>query len=408
MAAMYKSNLLKAGLLILFMMVLFSCRKEDEPSFVYYVSKEKKITLSSTYIKNFFESFNSYPEAAVLKNLITHDVSVYKVIYRTKIKGGEINASGLVCVPAVPGKYPVISFQNGTNTRNSSAPTNNLFDLPAHLIEMIASMGYIVVIADYPGFGESSGIPHPYLVKEPTVQSLTDLLFTVKEMGGAMLDGVIPENRYYLFGYSQGGWATLALHQSLETEHGEDFNVVGSVCGAGPYSIYNIFQTMTLESTYPQPVYLGYILNAYSWYDQFNNPYSDILNPPYDERIPSLYTGVLSFGEINSQLSTSIPTLVRSSFISGFTTDPKFAGIREALVLNSITGWDTDSQIYFMHGGADDQVPPASTLTMYDEMISAGTSSSEIKMEIFPGLNHSEGAVPIMIKGFLFLNDLEN
>ena len=42
--------------------------------------------------------------------------------------------------------------------------------LTYQLVEIIASLGYVVVIADYPGFGESSQIPHPYLIKEPTVQ----------------------------------------------------------------------------------------------------------------------------------------------------------------------------------------------------------------------------------------------
>ena len=47
---------------------------------------------------------------------------------------------------------------------------------------MIASMGYVVVIPDYPGFGESADIPHPYLIKEPTVRSVVDMLFAVREM----------------------------------------------------------------------------------------------------------------------------------------------------------------------------------------------------------------------------------
>ena len=31
---------------------------------------------------------------------------------------------GLVCVPAAPGDYPVLSFQNGTNTVNAYAPSD--------------------------------------------------------------------------------------------------------------------------------------------------------------------------------------------------------------------------------------------------------------------------------------------
>jgi len=92
------------------------------------------------------------------------------------VKGNVINASGLICVPVTPGDYPVLSFQNGTNTVNADAPSEFPADYNYQLVEIIASLGYIVVIADYPGFGESAQIPHPYLVAEPTVRSLVDML----------------------------------------------------------------------------------------------------------------------------------------------------------------------------------------------------------------------------------------
>ncbi len=140
------------------------------------------------------------------------------------------------------------------------------------MIELVASLGYIVVIPDYPGFGSSASIPHPYLIKEPTVRSLVDNFYAVKEMAASELPGINLMDDYYLLGYSQGGWATLALHKSLETEHSQDFNLIGSACGAGPYDIYLLMQGMINVTTYPMPVYLGYIANAYTAYDQFTNP----------------------------------------------------------------------------------------------------------------------------------------
>jgi len=140
-----------------------------------------------------------------------------------------------VCVPAKPGDYPVLSFQNGTNTLNASAPSEFPSDYSYQMIELIASLGYIVVISDYPGFGASASIPHPYLVKEPTVRSLVDNFYAVKELALSELQGINLINEYYLLGYSQGGWATLALHKALENEYSEDFDLIGSACGAGPY-----------------------------------------------------------------------------------------------------------------------------------------------------------------------------
>ena len=89
---------------------------------------------------------------------MSSDVTVYKIVYKTTVNNQEINASGLVCVPATPGDYPVLSFQNGTNTVNAYAPSQFPSDYSYQMIELIASLGYIVVISDYPGFGASASI----------------------------------------------------------------------------------------------------------------------------------------------------------------------------------------------------------------------------------------------------------
>ncbi len=360
-----------------------------------------------TYINSFIDNASAYyPEINSLKQYVAKDVNIFKIIYKTTINGEEINASGLICVPTVPGEYPVLSFQNGTNTLNSLVPSNYVLDPAYQMVEIIASMGFVVVMADYPGFGESVQIPHPYLVKEPTVQSLVDLLFTVKEIAGNELPGVVLKDEYYLLGYSQGGWATLALHEALELDYPDEFSLAGSACGAGPYNIFTLFQGMAFATSYPMPVYIGYIVHAYSSYNQFTNPVTEILNDPYAERLGELYNGNLSFDQINSQLTTSIPGLIKADFISGFVADPKFSSVREALNRNSITGWNTNKSLFFLHGGNDTQVDPVSTENIYNAMTGAGTSPLICKKEIIPGLDHGSGVVPCMIKGLLFLINL--
>ena len=393
---------------ILMIVLVLSCKKENQqPSYSYFVSKEQKLTLSTTYINNFINSASGlYPEVNSLKQYVSNDVTIYKLIYKTTISGEEILASGLVCVPSIAGEYPVLSFQNGTNTLNSLAPSNNVLDPAYQMVEIIASMGFIVVLADYPGFGESAQIPHPYLIKESTVQSLVDMLFTIKEIAGEELQGIIPKNEYYLLGYSQGGWATLALHKALEIDYPGDFNLVGSACGSGPYNIFTLFQGMAFASIYSMPVYLGYIVNAFSSYHEFTNPVTEIFNDPYAARLGTLFNGNLSPGQINLQLTTSIPGLLKTDFISGFIADPEYSSVRNALSRNSITGWDTHKSLYLLHGANDSYVNPVATENMYNEMINAGTSAQILKKEIIPGLDHNEGVVPCMIKGLLYLKNL--
>jgi pimeloyl-ACP methyl ester carboxylesterase len=401
---------LQSVLILLFISFFASCKKEDTANnYSYFVSKQFAVEYNTGYITSLIDlAAVSLPDIAGIKAFMNNDISVYKVTYKTKVNGSQINASGLVCVPKSPGKYPVLSFQNGTNTVNASSPSQSPLDYTYQLVEFIASMGYVVVISDYPGFGVSSDIAHPYLVKEPTVQSLVDLLYSVKEMAGSELPGITLKNEYYLLGYSQGGWATLALDKALEQNYSSDFTLGGVACGAGPYDITFLLQGMVNKSTYPMPYYLAYIVNAYITYNQFTNPASDIFNEPYASRVSTLFTGLLPSDQINSQLTTSIPGLINADFISGFATNAKYASIRTALNNNSVSAWNTYKPLLLLHGGNDTFVDPASTENMYSAMIQAGTSPEILEKHIVPGVGHTEGALPCMIQGILFLNSLHS
>jgi pimeloyl-ACP methyl ester carboxylesterase len=387
-----------------------SCKKEDHaPTYAYYVSKQFAVQYTAAYLNSMIDIVSvSLPDIASLKPLIKSDIKVFKIVYKTTVNNNQIDASGLIIVPVTPGNYPVLSFQNGTNTLNASSPSESPLDYNYQLVELVASMGYVVVFADYPGFGESARIPHPYLIKEPTVRSLVDLLYTAKEMVSQEFPGLTLNDDYYLLGYSQGGWATLALHKALELDYSSDFNLKGSTCGAGPYNIEQLLESMIDKPTYPMPVYLAYIVNAYSAYNQFTNPVGDIFNEPYASRLSTLFTGNLTSAQINSQLTTSISGLITPDFLSGFNTSAKFSSVINALNNNSIEAWHTNKSLLLIHGGNDTSVDPISTESMYSSMIQSGTSPDICKKVIVPGVDHGDGLIPCMIQGILFLNNLKN
>jgi pimeloyl-ACP methyl ester carboxylesterase len=335
-------------------------------------------------------------------------VEVYKIVYKTTVDGEVINASGLISVPAGAGEYPVLSFQNGANTRYSLAPSENHDDYSFQMLEMMASAGFVVVCADYPGFGESPQIPHPYLITEPTVRSLVDLLYAVNEISDIEFPGITVKNEQYLLGYSQGGWASLALHKALELEYSSDFNLAGSSCGAGPYNTLDLFENMIDQDTYSMPVYIAYIMNAYTAYNQFTNPVTDIFNEPYATKVPTLFNGMLTFGQINSELTTSISGLLTPDFIAGYKTSSKYSTIIDALNENGISGWKTEIPLLLTHGAQDTTVFPLSTENMYHSMIEAGTSTSLCTSIIVPGVDHSDGVIPCLISGISFILNLKD
>jgi pimeloyl-ACP methyl ester carboxylesterase len=397
------------SLFIIIVFALSACTKDDsKPVGSYLVSDQLVTTYTTLSINNLLDMASGQaPDALTLKPYVMSDVKVFKIVYKTSIDGKEINASGLICVPVTSGDYPVLSFQNGTNTLNSQSPSEFPFNNSYIMIEIMASMGFVVVIPDYPGFGASVSIPHPYLVKDPTVTSIVDMFYAAKELDESVLTDITTRNEYYLAGYSQGGWATLSLHKALELNFSNDFNLAGSVCGAGPYDISLLFSAMVDVQTYPMPVYIGYIFNAYSAYKQITNPVTDIFNEPYASRIGTLYNGSNSFDQINSQLSTSISALMNPSFISGYTTSDKYSSVRKAFKDNSIEAWHTYKPLLLIHGGSDTQVNPVTTETLYTGMLQAGTSTDICSKIIIPGADHSDGILPAMLEGIKFLYNLK-
>jgi len=399
-----RSKKLNILLVVFALLALSSCRKDDNPVYKYVVSGDYVMTLpvsSVTYLMNLASL--EYAPVADLKPYVKMNADIYRLVYKTSAGDSEIEASGLVCVPQTPGTYPVLSFQNGTNTLYDNAPSLYPTNPYYELVEIIASMGFIVVIPDYPGFGTSEDVPHPYLVKEPTVKSITDMFRAVGEAAGNMFPGVAVKNEYYLMGYSQGGWATLALHKALETEYSSEFSLKASVCGAGPYSMTNVFIGIINSTVYHSPSYLCYIINAYSKYNQFTNPVTDILKEPYATRLTGLYDGSKSLSEINSNLNDTISALFTPAFLSGYAISDNYASLRQSLVNNSIIAWHTYKPIFFGHGGSDTQVNVTSTENIYSAMISAGTDAGSLEKVIYPGLDHGDALLPCVTDGLLFL-----
>ena len=170
---MKKTLLFKIFTLFAFAAVFAGCdlnNNDDETEDKYLVSFEKKGSYFPNTIKDFYTLLaDDYPEVQPILDEVKYPVDVYTITYKTKFNGQELNASGLVSVPVSLGTYPVISFQNGTNTLNSNAPSvNPNYDLYL-LLESIASTGFIISVPDYLGFGASKSMFHPYLDKESTV-----------------------------------------------------------------------------------------------------------------------------------------------------------------------------------------------------------------------------------------------
>ncbi len=393
---------------------LNSCKDKDEPetlNYEYYISNQYKseVTAQTIKIKLLFAQaeFPEIPQLSAFSAKVTNDILVHKVTYKTTLQGKNIKASGLVYLPKASGNYPVMSFQNGTNTLNSDAPSESSGSDNWFMLESLASMGFIVVVPDYIGFGESANLTHPYLHAESTTQSILDMLRAVNELTAEDKVEAKPTKDLFIFGYSQGGWATMQLQKAIEKNYSEEFNLIASSCAAGPYSIGFMNDFIAKSTEYPMPYFLGYLLNSYHSLELYPNPLSDLFQEPYASKIPALYNGTNTGGTINAALTTNMANLLTSEFRTGFDTGTKFSVLKSAFTANSVAPWIISTPTRLYHGGADELIPISLSNKMLQDLKTAGTPNEKIELIIIPGASHTGGAIPVGVSTITWFMSLK-
>lgn len=381
--------------------------QEAKPTDRYLVSYIKHKTYQPAYIKAFLTPFLvSYPELKTITDNLQFGVDVYKITYITKFEGKEIIASGLVSVPVNDGSYPVISYQNGTNTLHSNAPTVYPDYELYLLLEFVASTGFIVSIPDYLGFGSTSNMYHPYFDRESTVESTTDMLRAINELvKNYLVIGI--KSDLYLMGYSQGGWATLQLQKYIEENYPSEFNLKASACSAGGYDLRYINNYILAQTDYPMPYFIGYIFNSYIKSDKITNPATDIFKSPYSERILTLYDGTKSGEQINAQLTTKTADLFTAEYRSGANTNSKFGSVISSLNSNTVSAWKTNVPTMILHGAEDNYIPLQVSTNIYNDFVAKGVSKNTVTLVSIPGAGHNSAVIPsgvASINWFIGLN----
>jgi pimeloyl-ACP methyl ester carboxylesterase len=347
-----------------------------------------------------------YPETQGMIDNVLFDIDVYRIVYKTTFKGSELNASGIICVPDASGSFPVLSLQNGTNTLHSNAPSLNPTNPGFKLIQSMSSFGYIILIPDYLGFGESAQILHPYFHRESNDASVIDLIYACDEF--LINNEIMAEDngQLLLMGYSQGGWATLSALSTLEKDLSLEKEILAASCGAGAYDMIEVARHIFQQDTYTAPYYLPYFIESHIRNGLLNEPLQKYFNEPYASLIPGLFDGNHSGGAINDQLTDSVKLLLTANLMMNFETATEFQSLREELSLNSVEAWPASTRILFFHGDADDDVPAFQSYHIYDAFMQQGLSSQQVQLITIDTLNHDTGLIPWGISTISWFNEL--
>jgi len=328
-------------------------------------------------------------------NEFKYDVEIFKVTYRTTYKGADVTASGLIVLPKTSQEVAMLSFHHGTITVQSDAPSNFSASDPSDLVYgALSSSGFITVIPDYLGFGTSSSILHPYYVEEFTVSAVIDMLNAASEL--ALKKDIQFNNRLFLAGYSEGGYATMATHKAIEENNLEGFQLIASFPGAGAYDVKGMQEYLFGLETYDDPYYLAYMIHAYHLTYDYSTLLTDFFKEPYADRIPDLFNGQKAAEEIDAQLTDTLAELIQENLFDNINTDPTYTNLVDALEENSLTDWAPEIKMYLYHGESDSTVPYQNSVNTYNALLSHGTSPSVLSLIPLEG-DHGSAITPYIL-----------
>ncbi|MGE3310062.1 MAG: lipase family protein [Limisphaerales bacterium] len=319
----------------------------------------------------------------------------WKIIYKTiDAHGRATRASALLVVPqGATRAVPLVSYQHGTVTLREDVPSR-LNDEAALGLIMGAS-GYITVLPDYLGLGDSPGI-HPYHHAASTATAVVDAIRAARD---SLADkGATWNKQLFLTGYSQGGHATLAAQRELEQRHAEELPVTASAPSAGAYDLSGTTMSDFLSArAQPNPYYFAYFLAAYVDAYGIAASLADMLKAPYDATVPPLLDGLHDGGDINAALPSRPVEILKPEILAAFTSDPDHP-LRAALRDNDLhTGWFPRAKTRFYHCAGDLDVLPANSTVAFDAFKAAGAPAVEL-IDPFAFSDHS-GCVPFALLG---------
>jgi hypothetical protein len=270
----------------------------------------------------------------------------------------------------------------------------------------MSSNGYIMLIPDYVGFGSCKDLVHPYYNRKVNNNAVIDMMQACRELLQQKDILARSNERYYLMGYSQGGWATLSALDEIENENQTGFDIVATSCGAGAYDLITMSAFLLEKETFPGPLYLPYFIYANQQYGSLTDPLNKYFKETYAARIPVLFNGSYANGEVNAQLTDTINDLVTDDLRMNFTTGPAFQALRTQMTENSVPAWSTNVLIHIYHGTSDINVPPFQSADLYNGFNQAGADATVQYIEM-NGLTHETGLIPWGIKTINWFNSLE-
>ena len=312
---------------------------------------------------------------------VENGVRLFRLVYRSQIKGQAIDASALVAVPDTqnPARGLVLYLRGSEVTRDAAPTTPNAIWTTEAAV--FGGNGFATVVPDYIGFGASPS-PQAFLLTEENVADFRAAL------AAAQTALNMPQRTpLYVTGFSQGGQLSAALHRDLEARPMRGYELRGTVAVAGPHELVRSFAARIEEPLARNRIAMGYVAwAAYTFAWREGRSLEEVFAPAYVAQVPRWFGGSVPMQELMAQSPQSISDLLRPEFLQSMRTDKDFWFNR--LVRESETyEWAPRAPLHIVLGTADFNVDPAATRIFYEHAKSRGGNVSILEL---PGLNHQQ------------------
>lgn len=383
----------KSGIILLLVsLALFgSCQSDSfEPiEYKYFegVLFERKVdfqTMIDDVMHHYGENAGDFGELDGLLQkgrLLAKDYTVYGIKYKTvDHEGKPVSASGLIYFPESFRKkgtlemIPVNKSRVNCGTANRSIP------------EAIAGCtGYIMIVPDLLGCGESSDYAICYMQHDLIVRVAAD-------MRKAAYEFLYNQRRFrlgrydYLFGYSLGGSGVLALARYYAEHPEEGVKVKELWLGAGAYfprQMVDMF-VKTRQSSY---AILPNILYSLEWYENLGLDFNEVFTGDLRDNYEELVTGDVSTDYLSSRLGSSLDAYISPDFMSEDCEG--WRKVQESLSAKDIPiDFKPDFPVYLYHSVDDTVIPHDLSDSLNARLLRAGAKVNYVQTE---GTHHNTG-----------------
>ena len=362
------------------------------------ISYDHKITASNSDIQQLLDLAlgNNAPVSL-------YDMSMYSIEYEIIDPQGLTDTlSGLVSFPKDPTKsFPIASYQHGTTIEDNNVPSVTGLNLSNQEVSIIsiamASSGFIIMLPDYQGLGSSRGY-HPYIIADTYTPAITNMVRAVKQLSTNLNinNSFMYNNQLYLFGYSEGGYATMAAQRDIEQSMSDEFNLTATFPMAGPYDLSGTMVDFYLSiNFYPQPYYVANVLfNHLHYYDTLQNLDQYFL-PFWADTLSSLFDGTHSGTFINSMMPNNPIEILLPDVIDDFSSNSENL-FRQTLEENTLLDWTPVTPTYLIHAIADDIIPITNAQVAYNRFIDNGAESVHL-IQMPESIGGHEDAAPLCL-----------